>query len=209
MHIIVVGMAAVAVGVLSGCAVSGSAGLADPPKLTWLSYVSGDDLRAGCGPGEPDHYRLINNAEDNAHIRAFDVRAEADGPDGGAIVEARAILVADLPRFDPGNPHQSWQDEAVSVHLTPEQFGLLTDRMAESGAFDPPPMGLRLPADGYFWLVSGCRMGSYFLSAFVHPADRFQDIRMLLPAPNPPAATTSGSVVGQVAMRSSFIPQGP
>ena len=78
---------------LAGCASFGPAEEADARKLTWFSYVNGEDLRAQCSKEEPDRYRLIYNSKSNAQLRTYEVRAAGDAAEGagGAVVEARII----------------------------------------------------------------------------------------------------------------------
>jgi hypothetical protein len=62
------------------------------------------------------------------------------------------------------------------VQLSPESFAELERRMADSGVFGPPPVGLRLYSRGFFWVVTGCRGGAFFLTAYQHPSERFRQI---------------------------------
>jgi hypothetical protein len=170
---------------LSGCASLGPAGEEDARKLTWFSYVNGEDLRAKCSSDEPDRYRLIYNSKANAQLRTYEVQgAEARagsgaGPDaGGAVVEARIIPADALWRRDPEDTLAAGQSASMRLYLSPDQFGKLTSRLAESGVFDGSSMELHSRPGGVFWLASGCHEGSYFLTAFSNPSDRFENIGM-------------------------------
>src|SRR5690349_5787503 len=173
-------LAAMAICVLSGCAALGTAEEGDGRKLTWLSYVNGEDLRDQCAPDAPDRYRLVYNAQSHAQLRTYEVRGEADDPNrgvrGGAMVEARAISSADLSRRDPVEVLQPESNQISRVRLSPDQFERLTLKLAESGVFDGPPIGLRLQSGGVFWLASGCHEGEYFVTAFTNPSERFESI---------------------------------
>jgi hypothetical protein len=52
----------------------------------------------------------------------------------------------------------------------------LTLILAETGVFDGAVMGFRMQTGGVFWLASGCHDGTYFLTAFSNPSDRFENI---------------------------------
>jgi hypothetical protein len=193
MRLLPIGLAAAWVSLLSGCASLGPAGEKDARKLTWFSYVNGEDLRAKCSSDEPDRYRLIYNSKENAQLRTYEVRgsepraggeAGADGGSGvgsgvgGALVEARIIPADALWRHDPEDTLAAGQSASMRLYLSPDQFQKLTSRLAESGVFDGSSMELHSRPGGVFWLASGCHEGSYFLTAFSNPSDRFENIGM-------------------------------
>jgi hypothetical protein len=176
----ILGLAALAACFLSGCAALGPAEEADGRKLTWFSYVNGEDLRDQCAPDTPDRYRLVYNAQSHAQLRTYEVRGEAGDPDrglrGGAVIEARAIPSADLSRRDPAEVLQPESTQISRVRLSSDQFESLTLKLAASGVFDGPPIGLRLQSGGIFWLASGCHEGEYFVTAFTNPSEQFESI---------------------------------
>jgi len=181
-----IGIAAVAASLLSGCAGLGPAGTAaDGRKLTWFSYVNGEDLKDQCTRDVPDRYRMIYNAPSRAQLRTYEVRGEADnrgnGTHGGALVEARAIPAADLVRRDPEDALQPEESEITRVRLSADQFERLTLRLAATGIFDGIPTGPSFGSNGIFWLVSGCHDGAYFVTAFSNPAERFENVGKLDP----------------------------
>jgi hypothetical protein len=67
---------------------------------------------------------------------------------------------------------------SMRLYLSPDQFEQLTTKLAESGVFSGPSMEFRARSGGVFWLASGCHDGSYFLTAFSNPSDRFENIGM-------------------------------
>src|SRR3546814_10567603 len=66
-----------------------------------------------------------------------------------------------------------WSSDVCSSDLRAE----VEDLLQGSGAFEAPPIGLRLRSQEHFWVVSGCRDGGYFLTAYRYPSDRFEGIR--------------------------------
>ncbi|NUB08517.1 hypothetical protein FW320_20335 [Azospirillum sp. Vi22] len=178
-----------AAGLLAGCA---SVGPTDNPvarKLTWVSYLNGDDLRAACTKGESDRYRLVFNADYQKHVRTYDI--VGDRGTGGAMVEARVLEATDLARIDLDDPAAVGRGPVVKAQLSPRQFALFVLRLYESGAFEPAPSGVRLPSNGVYWLINGCRRGSWFFNAYPYPSDRFADIRF-----DGPLKELDGSVQG-------------
>lgn len=166
-------------GLLAGCTSIGPTGNALARKVTWISYLNGDDLRATCSEGEADRYRLVFNADYNKHVRTYDVIGDAAA--GGAMVEARVLEPADMARFDLNDPLAATRGPVARTQLSPRQFALFVLRLYESGAFESAQSGMRLPSDGVYWLVNGCRGGHWFFNAYPYPSDRFADIRFTDP----------------------------
>lgn len=172
------GLALAACAALSACASTGPTGNPVERKLTWFSYLNGDDLRVACAKDEPDRYRMVFNADYNEHVRTYDVTGDSKG---GARVSARVIKAPDLSRVDLADPVGAWKGEEAQASLSPVQYTMLVMRLYESGAFQMLPDRLRLPSNGFYWLVSGCREGRWFFTAYPYPSDRFADIRFAEP----------------------------
>src|SRR4051794_15991884 len=87
-----IGLAAAAALFLSGCATSGAIDNTDASKLTWFSYINGEDLRVQCSREGADRYRLIYNSKSSGQLRSYEVQGSGNGKGGGgAVVEARII----------------------------------------------------------------------------------------------------------------------
>lgn len=159
---------------LGACSYTGAPTNIFEQRLTWFSYMAGDDIRAACAPGTPDRYRFVYNAVYGEQARAYDVVALTGG---GAVMRQqvdRGLVIDVVPLqelFQLGVP------DRTLVELPPEALAELERRMADSGVVAPPPVGLRLHSRGFFWIVTGCRDGDYFLTAYRHPSERFQEIR--------------------------------
>lgn len=173
------GLAVVA---LAGCASVAPTDDLAARKVTWISYLNGDDLRAACVKGGgTDRYRLVFNADYNKHVRTYDVMG--DSSTGGAVVEARVLEASDITRIDLNDPSAVARGPVDRVQLTPRQFAIFVLKLYENGAFNPAPGGMRLPSNGVYWLVNGCRRGNWFFNAYPYPSDRFADIRFDRPLP--------------------------
>jgi len=160
---------------LAGCS---SIGPTDNPvarKLTWFSYLNGDDLRSRCGKDGADRYRLIFNADYNRHVRTYDIVGDPDR--GGAAVEAHVIEATDLARLTLADPFSAARGNTATLQLNAAQFDSFIGRLREDGVFDPPPQGLRLPSNGFYWLINGCRAGQWFFTAYPYPSSRFTNAR--------------------------------
>lgn len=158
---------------LTACAYEGLAGNFLTQRLTWLSYLDGEDIRENCGPGAPNRYRLVYNADYDDQARGYDV---IPLPGGGAVLRVQVDrgLVIDTVELD--EVLELGVRERAAVRLSPDDVAELESRLRESGAFDPPPVGLRLNSRRFYWIVSGCREGAFFLTGYRFPSERFQQI---------------------------------
>lgn len=172
------GLATAACALLTGCASQGPAENPAARRLTWISYVAGDDLRTACRKDGPERYRLVFNADYNQHVRTYDLTAD---PAGGAVLEARVIQATDLARMDATDPLANVRGKTAQTRLTNRQLVAFVTSLSESGAFDGVPDRLRLRSNGIYWLVNGCHGGRWFFSAYPYPDSRFIDIRFAEP----------------------------
>ncbi len=164
----------------AGCAYQGPAATVVDQRLTWFSYIAGEDLRPLCreADGEtaaPDRYRLIYNADFDEQARGYDI---IPGRAGDALLRQTVDRGVSLLQgiFLPGRPLSPVNRlDPVSAADVAD----LEDRLAASGAFDPPPVGLRLNSQNFYWLVMGCRAGRFFLTGYDYPSPRFEAIRFV------------------------------
>ena len=132
-------------------------------KLSWFSYLNGDDLKADCTAAAPERLRLVFNADYADHVRTYDLTV--DPKSGGAQLMIRVMTAANLADLSSGSLLDPWRGKRLAVTLSPEQSATLQGRITRSGAFDDPPVGLTLPSTEYYWLVTGCHLGHGFLNA--------------------------------------------
>src|SRR5690606_12757457 len=124
-----------------------------------------------CVPGAPERYRLVYNGRYNEQLRSYEITA--DGAGGGMVV-SRAIEEANLLRIRLDDLQAPWRWQRSERRFSPEEMRRFTDALAESGLFDGPPDGLRLPSWGFYWVASGCRDGEFHFSAWRHPSARWE-----------------------------------
>ena len=159
--------------VAAGCTYQGPSDNYFGQRLTFLSYLNGDDIRAACRSDAANRYRLVYVADYDHQTRGYEVIPTADGAQLVQQVD-RGLLVNGI-RLD--RLLQAGAPTRAMVDLTHEDVTELEEAMFASGVFHPPPVGLRLNSQGFFWLVTGCYAGKYFLTGFRHPSDRFDNIR--------------------------------
>ena len=163
---------------LAACA---STGPEDNPfvrSATWFSYVGGDDLRVACTAGSPDRYRLVYNGNYKEQRRTYDLVADADansnsspGPKNGASVEGHVRgevnLASGVPLLDPLAP---WRGLSFTSRMEPEWLHVLRTALA---AAEPPPKGLLLPSDSFYWTAAVCEGGVFRFYAWTYPSPAY------------------------------------
>lgn len=167
----------VALAVLAaGCSYRGPTDDIVSQRLTWFSYLNGDDIRRLCFSGAPERYRLVYNGDFDIQARGYDYVETSGG--GGVLnqVVDRGIT------FGGGQPVDFTRVGApirASMPIGADGAARLKALMRASGVFDPPPVGLRLNSRGHYWIVSGCHDGRFFLTGYRYPSDRYDGLRFV------------------------------
>ena len=163
--------------VLGACAYTGAS---DPVsrKFTWFSYLNGEDIRQSCAAGGGDRYRFVYNGINVEQRRTYDIAAGA-GP-RGHLLKARVIGPSDLSDFSASDLLGPWRGAAADVWLANSQLAEIEQALAQDGSLAGPPVGLRLPSIGFYWVVMACRSGRFSFDAYLWPSPRFQ--KAVLPA---------------------------
>lgn len=150
-------------------------------RFTWYSYLNGDDLRQACVPGAPPRYRFVYNGVYVQQVRSYDIQPDAAAP-GRSQMRVRVIGPADLsavglrPQF-PGvieDLMAPWRGDIAGVPLTAADLDRLDSDLAASGFFQPPPKGLYLRGEDFFWIVTACIGGRFGFNAYRWPSASFE-----------------------------------
>ena len=147
-------------------------------KLTWFSYLNGDDLRAQCAPGAPERYRFVYNGVYIEQVRLYEITSGAANP--GGLLDARAVGPARLGRVlirRPADVLAPWQGKTGTMNLSAEDMAALNRAMRESGVFDGAPRGLQLRSEDFYWIVAACVDGRFAFNAYRWPSPRFEEAR--------------------------------
>ncbi len=148
---------------LAACAYQGDQSTPGAQKLTWFSYLNGEDIRQGCAEGTLDRYRLVNNAVYEEQLRSYELRLS---PNGGGSYSARAQGVASLTKVTLNDPLAPWGWQTSEASLTPEQGAAFKSALADSGFYGPPPVGKRFYSGFFYWWVVACEDGQMHYNAW-------------------------------------------
>jgi hypothetical protein len=147
-------------------------------RFQWFSYVGGDDIRAACAAGAADRYRLVYNGFWEEQVRIYEL-----GLSGPLELDQRTLDGLDLSDVSSDDLAAPWRGQTARATLGPAQYDQLIAAFRASGLFEPPPIGLLLPSDGFYWTAVGCRQGRFYYNAWLYPSDRFAGLvfpRLLL-----------------------------
>jgi hypothetical protein len=179
--------AAVALGLallagLTACTYTGRAGDPVSRKLTWFSFLEGDDIRSRCGTSASEwEVRLVYNGNYDKQLRSYHI--VGDGA-GGAFVSAQATPgdYGSLTAVSLSDPFAAVRWKSSQTRIGPEARAELEAKLRDSGIYDPPPTGLRLPSWGWYWTSTACKDGEVFFNAWLYPSERWdmQDFRGIL-----------------------------
>ncbi len=170
--------ALLAAALLTACAYRG--GVEDPAtrKLTWFSYLQGDDIRDACAAPVPSwELRLVYNGHWDRQVRTYDL--VEDGA-GGAYMTVRASPsdTGNIMNLQLGDLAAPWRWERQERRLDPQARAALESALAESGMETPPPRNLRLKSWGSYWVAIECRDGDVIFNAWAYPSERWDDLEL-------------------------------
>lgn len=159
---------------LAACTYRGDLSTPGAQKLTWFSYLNGDDIRESCSAGGPDRYRLVNNAVYEEQLRSYELRLD---PGGGGYYSARAQGVASLTRVSLSDPLAPWRWQTSETALTPAQAAAFKEALRESGFYGAPPVGTRFYSGFFYWWVVACEDGQMRYNAWEYGMPGYDDLR--------------------------------
>jgi len=151
------------------CTYRGQVDKAPTIKVTWFSYLNGDDIREACAPGSPLHYRLVYNADYDKQLRSYEM--VSDGGEGLHFV-ARAMSGSgiDISKFSLQDPLGLGGWQRAGEPLDGAVLAEIDHALEWSGAFEPAPKGLRLYSDQYYWVAALCHQGKFYFNAWLYPS---------------------------------------
>jgi len=151
-------------------------------SFNWFSYVAADDIRSACDSGGRNRMRLGYNALWEEQVRAYEIFLQPDGTAGLDIgVLNDQIRGGNLTSLslgsDGSNVTAPWRMRKGQRVLNASETRELVGLLQASAAFGPPPDGLRLPDNDFWWTVASCRNGVWGFQAYHYPTDGFVNVK--------------------------------
>jgi hypothetical protein len=151
-------------------------------SFNWFSYVAADDIRSACESGGRNRMRLVYNALWEEQVRAYEIFLQPDGTAGLDIgVLNDQIHGGNLTSLSLGsdgtNVTAPWRMRKGQRVLNASETRELVGLLQASAAFGPPPDGLRLPDNDFWWTVASCRNGVWGFQAYHYPTDGFVNVK--------------------------------
>ncbi len=144
----------------------------------WFRYVGGTDIRERCASGGLNHIRLVYNAIWNTQVRTYDIALQ--GTSGAHMVVRVLANLGDVSHVeigDLGGLLAPWRGKRAEAQLSAADVSRLISALEASGGFGPPPAGLELYSNDYWWTVASCRQGRWGFAAYHYPTDKFARVR--------------------------------
>lgn len=169
---------------LAACTTGGDISNPVIRKVTWFSFLNGDDIRAACTEGAPDRLRLVHNANYTHRVRVYDLTAVAPGgppgiPPGIPMRMTTRVIGgptnhALVTLGDPSSLFAPWAGEVRQTTLAPAEVAALRTVLDRDGLGQPAPAGTQLLSQRYWWVAVGCLGGRVAFQVWAHP-DRGYD----------------------------------
>ncbi len=163
--------------VAGGCASQGSVGNPLVRKVTWYSFLNGDDIRKACIAGAPDRWRMVLNAVYSEQVRVYELRIAPDGSgtlDGLVFGEEDMLRLASVSSFeDLLNP---WRGTSQVAALSESDVERLAGALAADGATGLRTGSDRLESDDFYWVVVGCDGGEVKFDAWTRRDPVWEDL---------------------------------
>jgi len=149
-------------------------------SVNWFAFVGGDDIREACSPGGRNRIRLVYNALWEEQVRIYEMFPQPDGTAGLAIrVLANQGTVTNVVISNLNDITAPWAPQRADRILTVAETRDLMGSLEASAAFGPPPDGLRLPDNDFWWTVASCRNGAWGFQAYHYPTDHFVNAKFV------------------------------
>jgi hypothetical protein len=163
---------ALAAALLAGCTYRGTIDQPITIKLTWYSYLAGEDIRQTCVDSALPRYRLIYNGHYDEQIRSYEVVAKDDD---GAHFTARVLgpMRAFAVIRDPLDLQDPWRWTVSEARLGPEGFAAFVSVLEDSGLWRPFGATMNLLSTEFYWVASGCRDGQFVFNAWRFGTPRY------------------------------------
>ncbi|OAN47047.1 hypothetical protein [Magnetospirillum moscoviense] len=155
-------------GALSACAYRGG-DIGDPVvrKFYWYSFLSGDDIDEHCTAGMPDRFRVVYNGVYSEQVRIYQLDSLQK------VLSVKVVGSGNAGKLSSDDLLSPWRADESKIALDQETYDRLVMSFKGDGMFAPPPVGLRLPSQSFYWTAASCLSGRYNFTAWSYPSDSF------------------------------------
>jgi hypothetical protein len=122
------------VSLMTACATQGPEDQPVARRLTWFSYVGGDDLRGGCEPGSRAQIRFVYNATYTEQVRTYDIAWDAERVVDRLI--ARVVGVGNLLGLTLEDPFSPWRGVESETRLSGADLRAIRRILEKRGFFE-------------------------------------------------------------------------
>lgn len=144
-------------------------------KLTWYSYLAGEDIRRACVPKGLTRYRLVYNGRYEAQLRSYEVTSlDAGGARQVSRVLGQMRALAVL--HDPSDLQGPWRWTESDEPLSPQELADFQASLVDSGFERPLTETMELLSTEFFWVASGCEDGRFTFNAWRFGSERYADL---------------------------------
>jgi hypothetical protein len=198
---------------VSACTYSGRVDDPVSRKLTWFSFINGDDIRGRCGTSASEwEVRLVYNGNYERQLRSYHI--VSDGA-GGAFVSAQATPddYGSVTVLSVSDPLAAVRWKTSQTRVAPDARTALEAKLRDSGLYGATPSGLRLPSWGWYWTATACKDGKVYYNAWLYPSKRwekqnFRDILMAYDATGVAFTRPIPAAEARVSQRSQYDEKG-
>ncbi|RDD62829.1 hypothetical protein [Ferruginivarius sediminum] len=158
----------------SACTYSGRVDDPVSRKLTWFSFLNGDDIRKRCGTSASEwEVRLVYNGNYEKQLRSYHIVSDGSG---GAFVSAQATPddYGSVTVLSVSDPLAAVRWKTSQTRISPDARATLEAKLRDSGLYEKAPSGLRLPSWGWYWTATVCKDGQVFYNAWLYPSKRWE-----------------------------------
>ncbi|MCW9033160.1 MAG: hypothetical protein OQJ97_02995 [Rhodospirillales bacterium] len=157
--------------VVTGCTYQGGEVNPIERKFSWFSFLNGDDMRATCQSGGPNHYRFVYNGVYTEQVRIYELR--------GNDLKVEVIGEADLSELyvnEVLDLLKPWQGKKATIRLREADKELLEQAMTSDGIFTHDEREIELSSDQFYWLVVACKEGVLRFGTFRWPDANYKNL---------------------------------
>ncbi|WP_343564948.1 hypothetical protein [Kiloniella sp. b19] len=143
-------------------------------KVSWFSYLEGEDIRNRCDAGHLE-YRFVYNGQYNEQVRSYEiVGTVGQTAQMTSRVRGNGGYGLSLDLSNPLEPYQ-WEQQDADLSLT--ELVQLNDALSRDNAGQVSTEGNYLVSDDFYWVSALCYDGAFVVNAWPRQDSRFEGLK--------------------------------